>query len=128
MVWVFVVYAAVLLGLSAAKSLGLGLPFIHALEVLAGGDKRLHFSLALGLGLLGQWTAWRVMRLSHASRIVVVLAMLALLLVADEGHQHFVAGRHFDWADTLWGCAGLLAGTGIFLIGLLIVGRPDRKV
>ena len=121
MVRVFLLYATLLLGLSVAKSLEFGLPAIHALEAAVGGDKALHFSLALVLGLLGQWAAWRVIRLSHCRRMVLVFGLLALGLLVDEMHQYFIASRRFDWADTLWGSGGLAAGTCVFAVGLLML-------
>lgn len=121
MLWFFVLYASFLLGLSFAKSAGFGLPFLYALEASVGGDKALHFSLALVLGLLGQWAAWRVIRLSHCRRMVLVFVLLALGLLVDEMHQYFIASRRFDWGDVVWGSGGLLLGTALFVCVLFLL-------
>ncbi|WP_430462256.1 VanZ family protein [Thalassolituus sp. LLYu03] len=116
MIVLFLAYAVALVALSGLKSGGFFLPEILALEALLGGDKWMHFILASPLSLLAALASEAVAKVSYALRIVAVMLVLVPGLLADELHQQFFASRHFDWLDSLWGCAGLTFGCLVYLL------------
>lgn len=109
------IYVIFLITLSGLKSSGIAVHWIHALELYLGGDKWAHFLLAVPLSLLGNLVAEAVIKVSPAKRIIIVLTVLTMALVMDELHQFFVAIRHFDWKDTLYGFGGVLTGVLLYV-------------
>ena len=127
MVPLFVSYAIFLVLLSGLKSAGLFLTEIYALEHWMGGDKWMHFGLALILSLLANMAAERKLPLKMIGRIVTVVMLLVTALLIDEAHQYYLATRRFEWQDTASGTAGVLAGVVLYVIGMKSVLLFSRK-
>lgn len=105
-------YTLFLLLLSGLKSAQLGLSVISVLEASLGGDKLMHFYLALLLSFL----AWPVALLINNKKCnlfivaALLIAFLSASLALDELHQLLVVSRHFELKDTLFGVSGLVTG------------------
>ncbi|MCT7360092.1 VanZ family protein [Thalassolituus pacificus] len=127
MVPVFLLYGTLLVILSGCKSAGLFLPSIIALEHWFGGDKWMHFYLALVLSLLANFAAGRVIKLSWLPRILLVAAVLMVALILDEMHQYLVALRRFDLQDSVWGGVGVLAGAAFYSLWFFLADRWVSK-
>ena len=102
----FFLYLVFLMALSICKSAEIFLPYIYQFEYFLGGDKWMHFKLALLLGLLS------VLAFT-STRLIWVLLMLLSGLVLDEALQYVLASRRFEWLDGIYGVAGLLFGVAI---------------
>ncbi|MAD47184.1 MAG: hypothetical protein CMI02_15070 [Oceanospirillaceae bacterium] len=126
MIPLFVGYAAMLVLLSGLKSSGLFLTEIYALEHWMGGDKWMHFTLAMLLALFANMAAQQRLKLGMLKRVIVLMLLLSLALVMDETHQYFIASRRFDWGDTVSGCAGLLVGTVMYVLSVFVLRRLKR--
>ena len=127
MVPVFLLYGTFLVVLSGCKSAGVFLPFILAMEHWFGGDKWMHFYLALLLSLLANFAAVRVIKLSWLPRILLVAAVLMVALILDEMHQYLVALRRFDLQDSVWGGAGVLVGAALYSVWFFLADRWVSK-
>ena len=113
--WPFFSYALILLCLSVCKSIVLFTPYILSLEKLMGGDKWLHFWLAMPLPPLLLW-ATATCRVPLIHRLFLSLVLLSLAIVSDEVLQFWLSHRHFDWLDSFYGVAGIVGGGLIYLI------------
>ena len=111
-------YGLFLLLLSGLKSAQLCLPVISTLEVVLGGDKLMHFYLALLLSFLAWPVALLINNKKYSTSIVFTLlfGFLSLLLALDELHQLLVGSRYFELKDTLFGVAGLIMGFVIRMV------------
>lgn len=109
--WLFLVYLAFLVLLSVCKSAEIFLPYIYQFEAFLGGDKWMHFKLALLLGFFA-------VSVFSAKKLVLVLLVLLIGLFVDEAMQYLLASRRFEWLDALYGVSGLLFGA--FLGGGLL--------
>ena len=107
---IFAGYLLFLALLSVCKSAEIFLPYIYQFEAYLGGDKLMHFKLALLLGVLAAVTFYR-------KQMLVVILLLVVALVIDESAQYVLSCRRFEWLDGLYGVAGLALGV---LIGGLI--------
>lgn len=116
----FVLYALLLFLLSASKSAELFLPQILALQAWLGGDKLMHLKLASVLSFVAI-TAFAPLKSKRRPLVLlIIMALLASALLADELHQLLLGSRHFDWADTAYGLLGLVLG----LISRLLIDVP----
>jgi len=113
--WLFLIYALILLSLSVCKSFAIFTPYIMSLEKLAGGDKWLHFWLAMPLPLLLLW-ATALCKTGLVKRLVFSFLFLSLAILSDEILQFWLSHRHFDWLDSLYGIGGIVSGSLIYLI------------
>ena len=102
----FFLYLVFLMALSICKSAEIFLPYIYQFEHFLGGDKWMHFKLAMLLGVLS------VLAFT-STRLILVLLMLISGLVLDEALQYVLVSRRFEWLDGIYGVAGLLFGAAI---------------
>ena len=116
--WIFFSYGALLVLLSAFKSIELFLPQITWLEHSLGGDKWMHFKLSTLLAILACFASEQVLDLRPVNRSLVVFGVLLFALALDEALQYGLASRRFELLDLAYGSAGLLCGTlGYFIVG-----------
>ncbi len=111
-------YSLFLLLLSGLKSAQLCLPTISTLEVGLGGDKLMHFYLALLLSFLAWPVALLINNKKYSASVVAtfLFGLLSTLLLLDESHQLSVDSRHFELKDTLFGVSGLAMGLVIRVV------------
>jgi len=111
-------YGLFLLLLSGLKSAQLCLLAISTLEVGLGGDKLMHFYLALLLSFLAWPVALLINNKKYSTSIVFTLlfCFLSVLLIFDELHQLVLISRHFELKDTLFGVSGLAMGLVIRMV------------
>ncbi len=111
-------YGLFLLLLSGLKSAQLCLSFISTIEVGLGGDKLVHFYLALLLSFLAWPVALLINSKKYSASIVFTLlfGFLSVLLILDELHQLVLISRHFELQDTLFGVSGLAMGLVIRVV------------
>jgi len=111
-------YGLFLLLLSGLKSAQLCLIAISTLEVALGGDKLMHFYLALLLSFLAWPVALLINNKKYSASIVFTLlfSFLSLLLALDELQQLLVSSRYFEFKDTLFGVSGLAMGLVIRVV------------
>lgn len=111
----FLIYALILLTLSICKSFAIFTPYILSLEKLAGGDKWLHFWLAMPLPVLLLW-AMAMYKIGLIKRLFFSWWFLLTAILSDEVLQFWLKNRHFEWLDSLYGVGGIASGTLIYLI------------
>ncbi|MGB0504028.1 MAG: hypothetical protein ACPGGD_08240 [Thalassolituus sp.] len=119
-VYVFIVYGALLLALSAFKSAEVALPTVYGIERWLGGDKWMHFKLSGILAILACFASERVLDLAAIKRTLRVFPVLVLALAIDEALQFLTATRRFEFLDLAWGVSGLLAGALGYLLVVFI--------
>lgn len=117
--FLWVGYVLFLLILSGCKSFEIMLGHIHALERAVGGDKVLHLLLAIPLGLLFFLGTEHYFR-RRWLHILLGWWVLCGGLIMEELSQFWLATRRFDWLDSLYGFAGILVATLLYLIVLVV--------
>jgi len=120
-------YVFFLLILSGCKSFEIMLGHIHALERAVGGDKILHLLLSIPLGLLFFLATEHYFR-RRWLHIVLGWVVLFAGLLMEELSQFWLATRRFDWFDSLYGFAGILLATLIYLIALVVKYQCFRRI
>ncbi|WP_276666227.1 VanZ family protein [Thalassolituus oleivorans] len=127
MVPLFFAYSIFLVALSVCKSAEWFLPTINALEHWLGGDKWMHFKLAVTFSFLACFVSERVMGFALGRRILAVFGFLVAALLLDEAHQYIVASRRFEWLDLAYGVCGLVGGIVIYLVVLVMTSRFGER-
>jgi VanZ family protein len=100
--------------MSALKTYGVGLEAITAIERTVGGDKAMHFCMALVLAILACFASERVLDLRPIGRTIVAITTCLLMLVTDEVMQIATPSRKFELLDLVWGCSGLVSGAFVY--------------
>ena len=100
--------------------------------IRAGGfplDKLTHFALyAVEAFLLYRALAWPGRPGFVASRVFVVVGIMAVWGAIDEAHQEWIPGRAMDAADLYADLAGAIVGTlAAALSGGRLLGRRPRR-
>lgn len=117
-VLLFFLFCLTLVVLSTLKSFHFFIDELRLLEGFVGGDKCLHYYLSLLLGLLGCFSAVRMVK-SRWRWVAVAVTLISLMagLSLDEYIQQFSENRIFDPMDLYAGASGLFTG---FLLYILI--------
>ena len=89
-------------------------------------DKVLHFAAYGIMGILF-YRAYQTLRIKNNIQLLMLLSAVSASLygISDEIHQSFVPFREADGADVIADTIG--AFSGVYLYGLLVVSRTDRK-
>lgn len=110
-------YGFVLVLMSTFKTLGMYEQQLKGLAAYTGGDKWLHFWLALTLSLLTLSVVRALMyRVSLQSQVGATLLGLSLALTAEELLQGLSATRLVEVWDLFYGLSGVIVGLALYTI------------
>lgn len=116
---IFFIYALSVFFMSVCKSSEIFVGYISALEIAVGGDKNLHFVLAMPLAFFALLAAEQWFNFSAWLRNSLVIVVLLLMLLAEEFSQFWLSSRHLDLNDTLYGFSGIFVGSNIYFFWLI---------